>query len=199
MPSARRVVPIELKDRAAADLRFIRETMNNAGSFTALSGIGFVLVGVGAVFAGAIAATMPSAALHMDVWLVDAALSVAIGFAATARKARAAGQTLRTGPFQKFARSFAPAVLAGVAMTAWLAHDHAYQYLPALWLLCYGAALAAGGSFSVAVVPGMGASFMAFGVLCAVAPPAWADALLLAGFGGLHIVFGAVIARRFGG
>ena len=199
MPIARRAARVDLKDRAAADLQFIRETMNGAASFTALSGVGYVLVGVGALVAGAVARLLPSAAQRVEVWLADAALSVVIGFAFTARKARAAGQPLLSGPFRKFARSFSPAVVAGAVMTAWLVTDHAYQYLPALWLLCYGAALAAAGAFSVPVVPTMGASYLALGVICAILPPAWSDGLLVAGFGGLHVFFGALIARRYGG
>jgi hypothetical protein len=30
-------------------------------------------------------------------------------------------------------------------------------------------------------------------------PSSWSDAFLAAGFGGLHIIFGAVIARKYGG
>jgi hypothetical protein len=199
VPIAQRAAPVDLKDRAAADLQFIRETMNSAASFTALSGVGYVLVGVGALVAGGVARLSPSPVDRVEVWLADAALSIVIGFGFTARKARAAGQPLLTGPFRKFARSFSPAVIAGAVMTAWLVSDHAYQYLPALWLLCYGAALAAGGAFSVPVVPTMGASYLTLGVICALAPPSWSDGLLLAGFGGLHILFGALIARRYGG
>ena len=199
MPTARRAATVDLKDRAAADLQFIRETMNGAASFTALSGVGYVLVGVGALVAGGVAGLLPGPAERVVVWLVDAALSVAIGFAFTARKARAAGQLLLSGPFRKFARSFSPAVIAGAVMTAWFVAEDAYQYLPALWLLCYGAALAAAGAFSVPVVPTMGASYLALGVICAIAPRSWSEGFLLAGFGGLHIFFGALIARRYGG
>jgi hypothetical protein len=40
---------------------------------------------------------------------------------------------------------------------------------------------------------------MATGVLAVVAPAAWANWFLAAGFGGLHIVFGFFIAQRHGG
>jgi hypothetical protein len=49
----------------------------------------------------------------------------------------------------------------------------------------------------------MGMSFLVVGLICALAPAGWsgrsADFLLALGFGGLHIVFGFVIARNYGG
>jgi hypothetical protein len=45
----------------------------------------------------------------------------------------------------------------------------------------------------------MGFSFMAIGAVAFVGPAAWTGWLLALGFGGLHILFGAVIARRYGG
>jgi len=45
----------------------------------------------------------------------------------------------------------------------------------------------------------MGMAFMALGAVALVAPPTWRDALLAAGFGGLHVIFGIVIAWRHGG
>ena len=60
-------------------------------------------------------------------------------------------------------------------------------------------AIIAGGAFSVRVVPLMGIGFLCAGIAALFTPPAWGNAWLALAFGGLHIVFGAIIARRYGG
>ncbi|MEM1118651.1 MAG: hypothetical protein AAGJ11_19250, partial [Bacteroidota bacterium] len=73
------------------------------------------------------------------------------------------------------------------------------QLLPGLWMLLYGAGVAGAGAFSIRLVPMMGSLFMLAGVLALLAPAAYGDAFMAASFGGLHIVFGALIATRHGG
>ena len=45
----------------------------------------------------------------------------------------------------------------------------------------------------------MGLAFMVLGVVALFASAEWSNTLLGLGFGGLHILFGAIIARRYGG
>ena len=74
----------------------------------------------------------------------------------------------------------------------------AESLLPGLWLLLYGSAIVSGGSASVRVVPLMGFCFMAAGA-AALLQPAAGCVLLAVGFGGLHTLFGTIIAVKYGG
>ena len=198
MPSGS-TAPASLQDRAIADLRFIRETLATATAFTALSGLGFVAIGIGALLAFGIAGRMDDPVSRLAVWVADAALSVGIGAVISAWKARRLGQSLLSGPMRKFLMGLAPAILAGAVLTGAALQWGAIDRLPAVWLLLYGCGLIAAGAFSVAAVPIMGGGFLLLGATAAFAPAAWGQALLASGFAGLHVVFGLLIARRHGG
>lgn len=191
--------PVALHDRAAENLRFIRDVMSRAGEFTAVPGWGGVIMGLTAFGGAAVAARQPTTDRWLAVWAAEAALAVFVGAVAIVVKAGASGQSLGTGPGRRFALAFAPPIIAGLVLSALLYRLGAVEALPATWLLLYGTAVATGGAFSVRPVPLMGLCFMGAGAVAAAAPTAWGNALLAAGFGGLHVVFGLVIARRYGG
>ncbi len=132
-------------------------------------------------------------------WLAAAAMAVTVGTVAIAIKSRAAGISFFSRPARQFLLSFAPPLLAGALLTQVLYATGSVTAIPGLWLLLYGAAVIAGGAFSVRVVPLMGLLFILLGAVALFSPPEWKDLFLGAGFGILHIVFGAVIARRYGG
>ncbi len=190
--------PPALHDRAIDNLRFIRETMERAGSFTAISGWGIVAVGVVALAASWLAALRPDPAWGAIVWLCAAPVSLAVSLGWTLRKARRSGESLVSGPARRLVLSFAPPMLAGALLTAVLLRDGHTTILPGLWLLVYGAAVVVGGAYSVRVLPAMGACFMGLGAVALVAP-SLGPILLAVGFGGLHIAFGFQVARRHGG
>ena len=191
--------PPVLQARAMDNLRFIRQTMERAAEFTAISGWATVLIGFTAVGATALAAAQPSNARWLAVWIAAAVLSAAISGWAMWRKGSAAGVPILSGPGRKFVLSFCPPILAGAAITFVLYRAGLMAALPGVWLLLYGCAVVAAGSFSVRIVPAMGLVFMLLGAIALVALPGWRDAFLAGGFGVAHIGFGILIARRHGG
>lgn len=190
--------PVPIDHRAADNLRFIRDTMERAASFTAVPGWGGVVIGVTALGAGAVAFDRP---LHEQflVWLAEALLALVIAWLAVRIKSKRLALSLQSRPARRALLSFMPPLLAGAILTAVLYHLQIFGVTPGLWLLLYGAAVVTGGAFSVRIVPVMGLCFMSVGAVSLFAPSQWGNIFLMLGFGGLHIAFGIVIARRYGG
>lgn len=196
---SRRTRPVPLHTHAFEDLRFIRETMENAASFTAVPGWGGVAMGLTAV-AAAVAAPPPSRPVAWLVsWLAAALGAFAVGALGIYWKARRAGTPILTRPGRKFVLSLFPPLIAGAVISYALYARALGHLLPTVWLLLYGVGVISAGTFSVPVVPVMGLCFMVAGLAALFCPPTWANAVMAAGFGGLHILFGMVIARRYGG
>ncbi len=188
-----------LHGRAMDNLAFIRNTMEAAGAFTAVSGWGMVAIGVIAIVVAIAASQAPTESSALIIWLASAILSPLLMVWAMVRKARVAKMPLLSGPGRKFVLSFSPPMVVGALLTFVLYRAGLYQAIPGVWLLLYGTAVVAGGAFSVRVVPVMGLCFMAAGVVALFSPVSWNDWVLGAAFGGLHIVFGIPIARSYGG
>ena len=195
--------PVEIHAHAMDNLRYIRQAMERAGSFTAVPGIGGMLMGSTALVAAWVASHQASRAVWLAVWMLAGLLAVSIGIAGASWKARRARLPLLSGPGRKFVAGFAPAMFAGALLTAVLFRARLPEFLPGMWMLLYGAAVVSGGAASVRVVPLMGACFMVLGAAAlwwaGGGIPLGGDALLAAGFGGLHIVFGTIIAVKYGG
>jgi len=181
------------------NLEFIRDTMERAGAFTAVSGWGMVAVGASAIGAAAFAASRASLTEWLAIWLGEALLSVVISGWAIGRKARAARMPLLSGPGRKFATSFVPPIVVGAVLTAAMYQANLITVLPGMWLMLYGTGVITGGAFSVRIVPVMGLCFVVAGAIAVFTPFAWSNVLMALAFGGLHIGFGIPIARRHGG
>jgi len=191
--------PEPIHAHAAENLRFIREAMERASAFTAVPGRGGMLMGASAIVAAVISGPPDDTVRWVMVWFADATVAAAIGLTAMSIKARRSGAPLSSAPAYRFALAFVPPLVAGMVLTPVFAMTGLAARLPGCWLLLYGTAVTTGGAFSVRVVPIMGLCFMALGASAFAAPAAWGHWLMAAGFGGLQIGFGWVIARRYGG
>lgn len=191
--------PISLPDRAMENLQFIRQTMERATAYTGVSGTGQVLVGITALLAAWASAQQGLVAHWLFVWLAEVVLALGVSGAMMYKKARKLHLPLWSETVRRFLLSFTPPMLAGAVLTAVLYQHSLGELIPGLWLVLYGTAVIAGGTYSVQIVPVMGFCFMLLGVLALLGPASWGQWLLATGFGGLHIVFGLWIAKKYGG
>lgn len=191
--------PPALSDRAMDNLRYIRETMERATPFTGISGWGEIAIGATAFIATAIAAQQATFKAWFAVWVAEGLISVLIAGWSMDRKARAVHMPLMSGPGRKVVFSLAPPLIAGALLTLVLKRAGVESAIPGTWLVLYGTGVITGGMFSVRAVPAMGVCFMLLGAVALFSPTADANWFMAAGFGGLHVLFGAIIVRKYGG
>jgi len=206
-PRTRRYVPVQAgiegpapQSRDALDqLQFIRHTMESATSFTAVPGWGTVALGLTAIAAALVARSLDSRVTWVLLWLGEALLAAIISVCSMVRKTGSLAKLATSIPARKCALSLVPPLAAGGVLTLIMMEQHLYAILPGMWLMLYGVAVITGGAFSVRVVPVMGICFAVFGTVALALPASWANGIMAAGFGGLHVLFGLLIARRHGG
>jgi hypothetical protein len=191
--------PTSVADRADENLRFIRETMERSHLFTTVPGYGGALMGITAIGAAIIASQHQFGREWLLIWMTEALLAFLIGIFAIWQKIKSSNSPLVSTPARKFAMSFLPPAVCGAAITFGLWQSGNHALMVPVWLLCYGAAVACSGIFSVRTVPVMGWSFIVAGLIAFVIPSSNADLMMGLTFGALHVAFGIFIGRRYGG
>ncbi len=192
--------PKAIDEPAALEhLQVIRQTMERSSTFTAVPGRGFCAMGFTALIAALIAYRQGSADGWLAVWLGEALVAVTIAMAAMHQKATRLGTEVLSISGRRLFIGLLPALAAGGLLTVALMGSGPLRLIPGVWLVLYGVAVMQAGAFSVRAVPAMGAAFVALGAIALPVPWFWANIVLAAGFGLLHIGFGIFIARRHGG
>lgn len=191
--------PAPIHEHALDNLRYIREAMERAGAFTSIPGKGGFVIGLTAVAAAFASHGWIGTRTWMLIWIGEAVLAALIAAWTMVRKARRASLLLNSSVSRRFFVSYSAPLIAGAALTFLLDHLGAWNAMPATWLLLYGASFVSSGAHSIRVVPVMGICFMLLGIGACFVSHAAGNALLGAGFGGLHIIFGLIIARSYGG
>lgn len=191
------------------NLSFIRDTMARSAPLTAISGTGTIIMGVIALVGAYVAGLRMSPDWWVYSWLVVACIGCLTGLASLALKARRQKTPVLVRVGRKFVLSLFPPIVAGVVLTGVFYELNLDHLMPGTWLLLYGTGIVTGGAFSVRIVPAMGLCFMVLGTW-AILATIWnvtvlfgflpvSDGFLVIGFGGFHILFGAIIARQYGG
>jgi len=191
--------PTPIGDGAVENLRYIRDTIAAAGTFTTVPGKGCIAMGITALVAAGLESIPSLASSWLPIWVGAAIMACAVALFFMEEKAKAQGLSLRRAVARRFFMTLVPAFVAGGVLTAALADDVSRSAITGLWLLLYGSGLAACGVFAVSAVLAAGLAFMALGTIALGLPPAWSPAILALGFGGLHIALGIVILRDHGG
>ena len=205
MPSHRadrnelRTEPTPLETSAAENLRYIRDTIEAAHTFTTIPGKGCIAMGIAATTAAALE-MLPALAPHwLPIWLIAAVVACSVALFFMEIKARKQGLSLRRAVALRFYLTLAPAFVAGGVLTVALLDSVGRDVIAGIWLLLYGVGIAACGLFSIPVVLIAGFAFMGLGTVTLAAPPEWAPVMLAVGFGGIHLALGAIILRDHGG
>jgi hypothetical protein len=186
---------VALDAHAAATLRYIRASMDAAGT-VAVSGSAGVAMGVIGLLAATLASTGSLRPHWLAVWLFAAALACSVGGVLMARQASLQGFTLFGAPVRKFILCLAPGLFAGAAMTFVHWQENNLHAIPATWLLLYGCALISTSAPTTRMVGILGSLFALLGLVTFWLPASLQTVALGAGFGGLHLVFGVMIRRK---
>lgn len=197
--TSRDSAPVSIDAGALEHLRYIRDTIEAAHTFTSVPGKGCIAMGLTALVAAALDTVPALAPYWLPIWLCAAATAVGLASYFLVKKAREQGLRLWGGVARRFFLTLLPALVAGGVMTVALLDADARELVSGAWLLLYGAGLAASGVFSIRPVMLAGFAFMALGTLALALPPWWTTTLLAVGFGGIHLVLGVTILRRHGG
>ncbi|MDQ6800976.1 MAG: hypothetical protein M3041_09085 [Acidobacteriota bacterium] len=194
-------MPDALRDQAVDNLRYIRDAMERASAFTSIPGWGGFVIGLTALATTAIAEPMTAwnPRRWLITWLAEAVVAAVIGGVAMWWKGSRAGTPFMSGAARRFFISYFAPMIAGAVLTFAIVRGGTLEPLPSVWMLLYGVAFVSSGAFSLRVIPVMGVCFMTIGLLAAFVPLAVGNLLLGAAFGGLHIIFGLIIARNYGG
>jgi hypothetical protein len=191
--------PTPIGASAVENLRYIRDTIAAAGTFTTVPGKGCIAMGITALAASGLESLPGLASSWLPIWVGAAIMACAVALYFMEEKAKAQGLSLRRAVARRFFMTLVPAFVAGGVLTAALVHEVGRNSITGLWLLLYGSGLAACGVFAVPAVLIAGLAFMAFGTVALGLPPSWSPAILAVGFGGVHIALGVIILRDHGG
>ena len=200
-------------ERAAEELKVIRQLMERPIRYSTMSGLSAILAGC-AVLAGLAihSKIFQSNEPHMAVWInacvwagvFTVALAGVLGL--TRIRERRLGMPFWSGVKKRILLTVLPSFVAGVGLTMAIVYRRyigdgpdEWGLIPAVWMLFYGVALWQVGDLSIVEVRVMGVAFIVAGLICGALSQFSSYWTLGITFGGFHIVYGVIVRVRHGG
>jgi hypothetical protein len=190
---------IDIRDKAEANIRFIRGAMERAERSSSVSGLSGIAMGLVALGTSVVASAQADLASQLMVWIGTAIIAILLGSTGAWLKARTHQTTLLNDAGRRFLLCLLPALTVGCLLTQALWDTEQLALLPAIWMLLYGCGLTAAGTYAARPIMPMGIGFMLCGLITYLLDGQWSNWLLAAAFGGLHITFGYQVYRNHGG
>jgi hypothetical protein len=199
MPNSERRVlssgnPVQIDSHAVATLQYIRASMESASSL-ALPGSAGIAMGIVGLLAALFSSAPSMHHLWLQIWMVAALMAALLGGSLVLRPSELHELPLIGTPIAKFALCLVPSIFGGAVLTAVHWSYGNLHAIPGTWLLLYGCALVAASVATTRTIGIMGASFIGLGLIAFALPDQLQMLALGVGFGGLHILFGFLIAR----
>ena len=199
---------VPLHQHAMDNISYIRDTMSRSSQFTGVPGWGMVTVGGLATLGSYVANLRLNPDWWVNTWIAIGIVSILIGILSLRLKAKKNETKVLTAPGKRFLMCFSPAMVVGIALTNIFYLQDLQHLLPCMWLFLYGVAVLNASAFSIPIVPLWGICVFVLGFVAMQLPYTTGtiilnytplDLCMLAGFGFTHIIFGLIIAVRYGG
>jgi hypothetical protein len=185
---------VPLDSHALATLRYIRATINTAGSVPVPGSAG-VATGMAGLLAAILASGPLMHAYWLPVWIGAGLIAAPAGGALVARQSARSGFTLLGTPVRKVLLCLLPSLFAGGVLTVVYLQLGSRHAIAGTWLLLYGCGLISLSAVTCRTIGYLGGCFALLGCIAFLVPAEYHTALLGAGFGGLHMLYG-LLARR---
>ncbi len=181
--------------QAAQTLEVIRTLMERATQYQLLTArAGLIAGSLACLGAAGFMLLDPADPRHFGlVWGVVFAGSLAATVLGTVLRGRASGEQVWSRQTRAVVGALAPSLFAAVVLTVAFFGWGMHQWLPGVWMLCYGQGALATATYAPSPVRWLGLGMLFLGPLALVLGPEYGVLLMGLGFGAGHIGLGAAL------
>lgn len=195
------------KIQAEEDLRAIRTIMEKSTRYTDFSGLSGIIAGVMALIGCATTIWVAWNSIwwsqtnaYVMIWVCVLVAAVAENAYFGNRKAKQNGEKLLNPASIQVIKAVIPGMAIATILSIKALILNEWEAIPSLWTLGYGVAACSAGMFSVSEVKIFGVIQLITGTLGLFLISTWVDGMFLMAlsFGIYHIIFGFLLARKYG-